>query len=227
MSENLNTNTGFSEFLNSKSMLTPGAAGALVMVLANSLHGAFPELEAKHIAITLSFLIGGIVFVDVGAGIGKRICFYVLNSLIIFAMSSGATHIGANIAIPENPQISSDSPNKNSKVISQLSFFSAAYAAESEANNSSEVPSTNATNTNEVSGASNTAQPKDEALQSNLSSSQTQHETQLKSELDNLKKEQEILLEKMSILDNENKSLKATNYEKVQELKSSGFFQRW
>src|SRR6267142_3521746 len=85
------------DFLNPKSMLTPGASGALVMVLANSLCLAFPEMAFRYIAIGLSFVLGLLVFQAVQMAVGQRVIYWILNSLIIFTMGVGATTIGAKL----------------------------------------------------------------------------------------------------------------------------------
>lgn len=85
------------DFLNPKSMLTPGAAGALVMFLSNAVCQAFPEIAFRYVALGLSLLVGGIVFTATTMEIVSRICYWVLNSLIIFAMGVGSSNIGANL----------------------------------------------------------------------------------------------------------------------------------
>ena len=49
------------DFLNPKSMRTPGVAGSLMMFLVNGLASQFPELPARYLALCLSFLLGSIV----------------------------------------------------------------------------------------------------------------------------------------------------------------------
>ncbi len=46
------------EFLNPKSMTTPGAAGALMMLLANTFCAVFSEVAFRYAALSLSFLMG-------------------------------------------------------------------------------------------------------------------------------------------------------------------------
>jgi len=85
------------EFLNPKSMLTPGAAGALMMLIANSVCRVFPEVEFRYAALALSFAIGLLVFKAIAIGLGEKAFYWVLNSLIIFATGVGASNIGANL----------------------------------------------------------------------------------------------------------------------------------
>lgn len=50
-----------SDFLNPKSMVTPGIAGALVMFLSNAICFQFPEVAPRWAALLLSFVLGGVV----------------------------------------------------------------------------------------------------------------------------------------------------------------------
>lgn len=47
------------DFLNPKSMITPGMAGALVMFLSNAICFQFPEIAPRWAALLLSFVLGG------------------------------------------------------------------------------------------------------------------------------------------------------------------------
>ena len=85
------------EFLNPKSMLTPGIAGALVMFLSNVIVQQFPEIAFRYVALGLSMLIGGLVFTATAMEIIYRIGYWLINSLIIFAMGVGSSNIGANL----------------------------------------------------------------------------------------------------------------------------------
>src|SRR5262245_55029340 len=78
-------------------MLTPGAAGALMMLIANSVCRVFPEVEFRYAALALSFAIGLLVFKAIAIGLGEKAFYWVLNSLIIFATGVGASNIGANL----------------------------------------------------------------------------------------------------------------------------------
>src|SRR6266576_2614428 len=80
-----------SDFLNPKSMLTPGACGAIVMGITNALatnlnlHGSSRML----LCLGLSFLIGTLVFAAGIKQVWQKLVFYVFNSLIIFTMGAG------------------------------------------------------------------------------------------------------------------------------------------
>src|SRR5262249_38145588 len=79
------------------SMLTPGAAGALMMLIANSVCRVFPEVEFRYAALALSFAIGLLVFKAIAIGLGEKAFYWVLNSLIIFATGVVASNIGAKL----------------------------------------------------------------------------------------------------------------------------------
>ena len=86
------------DFLNPKSMLTPGVAGSLMMFLVNGLASQFPELPARYLALFLSFLLGSIVWfaeVEGRARMVQKAVYWVLNSLLIFVIGFGTTHLAA------------------------------------------------------------------------------------------------------------------------------------
>ena len=88
------------QFLNAKSMATPGIAGAVAMLITNTLVQQF-DLPGKWIALGLSFLLGTLVFGDKTAALWQRGLLYLLNSLIIFAMAMGTNSTGrAAAAVP-------------------------------------------------------------------------------------------------------------------------------
>lgn len=90
------------EFLNPKSMTTPGAAGALMMLLANTFCVAFPEVAFRYVALLLSFVIGSIVFKATELGAWERGAYWFINSMIIFSMGIGTSNIAANVAAHPN-----------------------------------------------------------------------------------------------------------------------------
>lgn len=81
------------DFLNPKSMLTPGIAGGTVMLITNALINQF-DLSGPKVALGLSFLVGSLVFLTKIVPIWQRLIYYVLNSLIIFAMATGTAFVG-------------------------------------------------------------------------------------------------------------------------------------
>jgi hypothetical protein len=84
------------EFVNSKSMVTPGLAGGLVMTITNAIDVKFGcGIYLPHFVLAFSFLVGFVVFIDqnVKSWLSK-IALYMLNSFIIFAMASGTNTLG-------------------------------------------------------------------------------------------------------------------------------------
>ena len=91
------------DFLNSKSMLTPGIAGAVTMLITNTLDQQF-ELPRPWVGLVLSFLLGSLVFSDMSTVRWQRPILYIFNSLIIFAMAMGANQAGEAAMQPEIQQ---------------------------------------------------------------------------------------------------------------------------
>ncbi len=83
------------EFLNPKSMVTPGVAGGLTMFVANALWSNF-ELPAKYTALVISFLFASVVFVANHVPVWQRITLYLLNGLIIFAIAVASNVAGSH-----------------------------------------------------------------------------------------------------------------------------------
>jgi hypothetical protein len=89
-----NESNTFQDFLNPESMLTPGVAGALVMMIANALavNFDFSDHGRKYAGLILSFIIGLLVL-SATRDIWKRFIFYVLNSLVIFTVAFGSANL--------------------------------------------------------------------------------------------------------------------------------------
>ena len=121
------------EFLNPKSMATPGIAGSVTIVIANAITNQFPEFPFRYSALLLSFLIGAIVFNADNIKNWERPLYWIINSLIIFSVGTGATYIGRTVS-------NSDAtlPKQEIKQGSILFFIESAQAAESEINTTSE-----------------------------------------------------------------------------------------
>ena len=88
------------EFLNPKSMFTPGVAGSFVMMLANTLCAVFPELGFRYVVVIASFLVALALQASSKLGFTNRALFWVLNSLVIFTVGVGASNTAANLASP-------------------------------------------------------------------------------------------------------------------------------
>jgi hypothetical protein len=86
-------NTVLDSFLTPEAMLTPGAAGALTMMITNALGVSFSSPRALT-ALILSFAFGLLVLVA-DKPFWVKIVFYLLNSLVIFCVANGANGIGA------------------------------------------------------------------------------------------------------------------------------------
>lgn len=91
---------GTNDFLNPKSMLTPGCAGAITMMIANTFwfHFSIPQ---KWTALIVSLLLGLLVFAAKNIPNWQRAIYYLLNSMFIFSMSVGANNIGT-LVIPQD-----------------------------------------------------------------------------------------------------------------------------
>lgn len=80
------------EFLNPKSMVTPGIAGAMTTLLTATLANQF-SVPSNWTALIISFAFG--LLVALGAlPWWQRAIFYVVNSLIIFSVAVGANTAG-------------------------------------------------------------------------------------------------------------------------------------
>nr|WP_321467214.1 hypothetical protein [uncultured Desulfobulbus sp.] len=95
------------EFLNPKSMLTPGVAGSLMMFLVNGIGCQFPELPMRYMALFMSFLIGSVVWFSELEGRAPMIqkgIYWVLNSLVIFVVGFGTANLAADATAKTPPQ---------------------------------------------------------------------------------------------------------------------------
>jgi hypothetical protein len=92
------------EFLQPKAMLTPGIAGGVTMLIANALWVAF-SLPPRWTSLLLSFVLGLLVFVTTTrVALWQRAVYYLLNSLIIFAVSIGTNYVGVGVTHPPAQQ---------------------------------------------------------------------------------------------------------------------------
>jgi hypothetical protein len=86
----------YGQFLNPEAMLTPGLAGALVMMITNGLALNF-SVSRAYTGLFLSFIFGLLVLV-VDRRLWIKIIYWVINSLIIFCVAFGASGVGAGVA---------------------------------------------------------------------------------------------------------------------------------
>ena len=92
------------DFVNSKSMATPGLAGGLVMFITNAIDMQFGcGSFLPYFVLGFSFLIGVVVFKDETTVGVSKVGFYILNSFIIFAVASGTNSIGYKVTKDDPP----------------------------------------------------------------------------------------------------------------------------
>ncbi len=115
-------NSGASEFLNPKSMLTPGICGAVIMVAANALGLAFKLEDSGRsvVCLVLSFLAGTMVFAAGVKHLVPRVAYYVFNSLIIFSTAAGVNFSGEKALDKGAPANSGTTYITNSLIQTQL-----------------------------------------------------------------------------------------------------------
>ena len=95
-SSNSSNKSAIEQFLTPEAMLTPGVAGALTMMITNTLTVNF-AMPRAWVGLGLSFVFGLLVLVTTRSLLVKAV-YYVLNSLVIFCMAAGANGIGAGAA---------------------------------------------------------------------------------------------------------------------------------
>lgn len=81
------------DFLNPNSMLTPGIAGSITMMIANALWVNF-ALPPKYTALVLCLLLGLVVLAELRAPLWQKSVYYIINVLIIFSVSAGSNVVG-------------------------------------------------------------------------------------------------------------------------------------
>lgn len=92
------------DFLNPRSMLTPGIAGSVVMVIANTLWVEF-MIPQKWSALLLSFLLIIPILVQFSATLIENVVYFLFNGLIIFALAVNSNFAGRKIhEIVTNPK---------------------------------------------------------------------------------------------------------------------------
>jgi hypothetical protein len=84
------------EFLNGKSMITPGVAGGLVLAISNTAFTQF-GIPSKWSSLVLSFLLGTLVFVGTAGALWQKGILYLVNSAIIFSVAVGTNQVGAGL----------------------------------------------------------------------------------------------------------------------------------
>ncbi len=101
MSDIVETNTDkhndaiATDFLNPNSMLTPGFAGGVTMMITNALCAIF-VIPVALTGLAISALFGTLVIATTGSWLQKGV-YYVLNSLIIFCVAMGSGNLANQI----------------------------------------------------------------------------------------------------------------------------------
>ena len=103
----------WNDFLNPRSMLTPGIAGSVVMVIANTLWVEF-MLPQRWTALILSFILIVPILVKYSACWFENVIYFTFNGLIVFALA-----VNTNFAGRKLHEIST--PNNDTLVAQQLS----------------------------------------------------------------------------------------------------------
>lgn len=85
------------EFLNPKSMVTPGIAGGITMLIANSVATQF-EIPQKYIALAISALFSILVIKNSKLPRVEGAVYFILNSLLIFSVAVGTNSLGSATA---------------------------------------------------------------------------------------------------------------------------------
>ncbi|WP_028373658.1 hypothetical protein [Legionella lansingensis] len=84
------------DFLNPRSMLTPGVAGSVVMVIANTMWVEF-MIPQKWTALVLSFIIIIPILMQFAASFIENIIYFMFNGLIIFALAVNTNFAGRKL----------------------------------------------------------------------------------------------------------------------------------
>lgn len=103
----------WNDFLNPRSMLTPGVAGGMVMLIANTLWVEF-TIPQKWTALILSFLLIIPILMRFAATVIENIIYFTFNGLIVFSLSINANFAGGKIqkiASRDNTHLLSQSPD--------------------------------------------------------------------------------------------------------------------
>jgi hypothetical protein len=81
------------DFLNSKSMVTPGLAGLTTTMITGTLATVF-DLPGAMTGLGVSFILGLLVWFDTNVVWQKRLLLYVINSMVIFTVATGINQAG-------------------------------------------------------------------------------------------------------------------------------------
>jgi hypothetical protein len=85
------------DFIKSKAMVTPGAAGSATTMLTATLSTQL-SLPPSWTGMAISFLFGTLTFADKSVPLLQRFVFYVINSITIFTVAMGINYAGMTIS---------------------------------------------------------------------------------------------------------------------------------
>jgi hypothetical protein len=94
--------TTIDKFLTPESMVTPGVAGSMAMMIGNTLHYQF-NLPNGWSILVLSFVFGLLVLAKSGSLL-TRAALYMINSLVIFCMAAGAISLSADVGSKQSAE---------------------------------------------------------------------------------------------------------------------------
>jgi hypothetical protein len=105
------------DFLNAKSMVTPGVAGGLVMLISNTCAINF-NLTPKWTALVLSALLGLLVVCIMIAPLWQKGLLWLFNALVIFSMAMGTNQAGATLQDqPETKHVTGPYPTPSASPV--------------------------------------------------------------------------------------------------------------
>lgn len=96
---------GISDFTNQNSMLTPGIAGGMTMVISGAVNTQLFDLhppQSAVIHIIISFIFGLLVMGDKTIIFWKRLIYWFINSLIIFTVSVGSNTVSHGVTAQDS-----------------------------------------------------------------------------------------------------------------------------
>lgn len=99
-------------FLQPNSMITPGVAGGMVTLIANTAWMQF-DLPAKWVALLVSACFGFLVLKGLSTSLYTRGIYFVLNTLIIFSMAMGTNTAAVQMSVSSEEEVSTESEALN------------------------------------------------------------------------------------------------------------------
>ena len=117
----------FDDFLKPESMVTPGIAGGITMMISNTLWFQF-ALPQRWTGLVVSFALGMLVFIAGQLSVWQRCVYYVINSLIIFSMAAGSNYVGMTVTQGSGPPHTASALSESTGFLSWLVVPSPANA---------------------------------------------------------------------------------------------------